>query len=174
LVKIGTTQAQRRLFFNLQKEKARLTTQGYKPDTKNLAEILQVREKDILEMSERLALPEKSLDAPSVEDYRYPIKDIIPIEEVPIDQKLSDEEAKTLFQKKLKEFYEILQEKDRYIFENRLMNEQPETLQEIGKKYGITRERARQLEAKLIKKLKDFLQEDGTDLSSYQINIGGR
>ena len=174
LVKIGTTQAQRRLFFNLQKEKARLTTQGYKPDTKYLAEILQVREKDILEMSERLALPEKSLDSPSVEDYRYPIKDIIPIEEVPIDQKLSDEEAKTLFQKKLKEFYEILQEKDRYIFENRLMKEQPETLQEIGKKYGITRERARQLEAKLIKKLKDFLQKDGTDLNSYKINIGGR
>jgi RNA polymerase, sigma 32 subunit, RpoH len=174
LVKIGTTQAQRRLFFNLQKEKARLTSQGYKPDSKYLAEILQVREKDILEMSERLALPEKSLDSPSVEDYRYPIKDIIPIEEVPIDQKLSDEEAKTLFQKKLKEFYEILQGRDRYIFENRLMNEQPETLQEIGKKYGITRERARQLEAKLIKKLKDFLQQDGTDLSSYQLNIGGR
>ena len=50
------------------------------------------------------------------------------------------------------------------------MNEQPETLQEIGKKYGITRERSRQLEAKLIKRLKEFLQQDGTDLSSYQIN----
>jgi RNA polymerase sigma-32 factor len=67
-----------------------------------------------------------------------------------------------------------LQGKDRYIFENRLINEQPETLQEIGKKYGITRERARQLESKLIKKLKDFLQQDGTDLSSYQIDIEGR
>ena len=54
------------------------------------------------------------------------------------------------------------------------MNEQPETLQEIGKKYGITRERSRQLEAKLIKRLKEFLQQDGTDLSSYQINIGWR
>jgi RNA polymerase sigma-32 factor len=54
------------------------------------------------------------------------------------------------------------------------MKEQPDTLQEIGKKYGITRERARQLESKLIKKLKDFLQQDGTDLSSYQINIEGR
>ena len=52
LVKIGTTQAQRRLFFNLQKEKARLTSQGYQPDAKYLAEILEVREKDILEMNE--------------------------------------------------------------------------------------------------------------------------
>ena len=174
LVKIGTTQAQRRLFFNLQKEKARLISQGYKPDPKYLAEILEVREKDILEMNERLALPEKSLDSPSIEDYRYPVKDIIPIEETPIDQKLSDEEARTLFEKKLKEFHKTLQGKDRYIFENRLMKDQPETLQEIGKKYGITRERARQLEAKLIKKLRDFLQQDGTDLSSYQITTGGR
>ena len=170
LVKIGTTQAQRRLFFNLQKEKARLTSQGYKPDSKYLAEILDVREKDILEMNERLALPEKSLDSPSVEDYRYPIKDIIPLKEIPIDQKLSEQEAKAKFKEKLKEFHKTLQGKDRYIFENRLMSEDPNTLQEIGDKYGITRERARQLEGKLIKKLKEFLQKDGTDLSSYQLD----
>ena len=174
LVKIGTTQAQRRLFFNLQKEKARLTNEGFTPDPKYLADILHVRERDILEMNERLALPEKSLDSPAVEDYRYPIKDIIPLEEIPIDQRISDEDAKKLFQKKLKEFSKILQEKDRYIYEKRLLAENPETLQEIGKKYGITRERARQLESKLIKKLKEFLQKDGTDLSNYHISIGGR
>lgn len=173
LVKIGTTQAQRRLFFNLQKEKARLTSQGFKTDPKYLAQILGVREKDILEMNERLALPEKSLDAPSVENYRYPIKDIISSPEVSIDQKLSDEEAKKRFQEKLKEFHKTLKGKERDIFENRIMAEEPETLQKIGGKYGITRERIRQLEEKLIKKLKNFLQKDGTDLSDYKMTIGG-
>ncbi|MBW1679364.1 MAG: sigma-70 family RNA polymerase sigma factor [Deltaproteobacteria bacterium] len=104
LVKIGTTQAQRRLFFNLQKEKARLTAQGFKPDPKYLANVLQVRERDILEMNERLALPEKSLDYPAGEDYRDSLKDLIPSRDVSIDQKLSDKEAKKLFQEKLKGF----------------------------------------------------------------------
>jgi RNA polymerase sigma-32 factor len=169
LVKIGTTQAQRRLFFNLQKEKARLTSLGYIPDPRHLAEVLEVREKDIVEMNERLALPEKSLDAPAVDDYRYPIKEILAVSDIPIDQKLSDEEAKELFQKKLEEFHETLTGKERYIFENRMIAEHPKTLQEIGEIYGITRERARQIEAKVIKKLKEFLQKDGTDLSVYQI-----
>ena len=169
LVKIGTTQAQRRLFYNLQKEKAKLISQGFKPDPKYLAEVLEVREKDILEMNERLALPEKSLDVPAKEDYRYPVKDIIPSKAPLIDEQLSDQEAKERFRKKLKEFHKTLRGRDRNIFENRLLAEEPETLQKIGEQYGITRERARQLEAKLIKKLKDFLQKDGADLSDYQI-----
>jgi len=171
LVKIGTTQAQRKLFFNLQKEKARLTAQGFNPDPKYLAKVLDVREKDILEMSERLALPERSLDYPPDEDYRYPLKDLIASQEVPVDQRLSNQEAREKFREKLKEFRKTLKGKERDIFENRLMTENPETLQEIGNRYGITRERTRQLEAKLIAKLKAFLQEDGTDLSDYQIDL---
>jgi RNA polymerase sigma-32 factor len=169
LVKIGTTQAQRKLFFNLQKEKARLTAQGFNPDPKYLAKVLDVREKDILEMSERLALPERSLDYPPDEDYRYPLKDLIASGEMPVDQRLSNQEARRIFREKLKEFRETLEGKERDIFENRLMSENPETLQVIGNRYGITRERTRQLEAKLIAKLRNFLQEDGTDLSDYQI-----
>jgi len=173
LVKIGTTQAQRKLFFNLQKEKARLIAQGFNPDPKYLAKVLDVREKDILEMSERLALPERSLDYPPDEDYRYPLKDLIASQEVPVDQRLSNQEAREHFREKLKEFRKTLKGKERDIFENRLMAENPETLQEIGNRYGITRERTRQLEAKLIAKLKAFLQEDGTDLADYHIDLSG-
>lgn len=173
LVKIGTTQAQRKLFFNLQKEKARLTAQGFSPDPKYLAKVLDVRESDILEMSERLALPERSLDYPAEEDFRYPLKDLIASQEVPVDQRLSNQEARENFQEKLKEFHQTLKGKERDIFENRLIAENPETLQEIGNRYGITRERTRQLEAKLIAKLKTFLQEDGTDLSDYRIDTSG-
>jgi len=120
-------------------------------------------------MNERLALPERSLDHPLAEDYRYSLKDLIPAQGLPIDLKLSNEETKKLFQKKIKEFQKTLQGKERDIFENRLMSEKPETLQSIGERYGITRERTRQLEAKIIEKLKNFLQKDGTDLSDYQM-----
>jgi RNA polymerase sigma-32 factor len=172
LVKIGTTQAQRKLFFNLQKEKARITSQGFTPEAKYLAQILDVKEKDILEMNERLALPEKSLDYPSDEDYRDPIKDLIQTNEMPIDQKLADGEARIRFKEKLKEFHETLVGRERDIFQNRLISENPETLQHIGLRYGITRERTRQLEAKVIQKLKEFLQKDGDDLSDYHITAG--
>ena len=172
LVKIGTTQAQRKLFFNLQKEKARLIAQGFKPEPKYLAKVLDVREKDILEMNERLALPEKSLDYPPDDDYNYLIRDLIPNQDIPVDQRLSDEEAKKLFRKKLKEFHKTLQGKELDIFENRLLAEHPETLQEIGNRYGITRERTRQIEAKLIEKLRAFLQKDGNELSDYQVTAG--
>jgi RNA polymerase sigma-32 factor len=169
LVKIGTTQAQRKLFYNLQKEKARLLAQGFQPDPKHLAEILGVRERDILEMNERLALPEKSLDAPAVDDYRSPLRDIIPAQSVPIDERLSDEEARARFHQKLAEFRETLEGKERDIFDHRLISEEPETLQQIGERYAITRERTRQLEARLIQKLRDFLSQDGSDLSDYHV-----
>ncbi|MBN2467372.1 MAG: RNA polymerase factor sigma-32 [Deltaproteobacteria bacterium] len=170
LVKIGTTQAQRKLFFNLQKEKARLTAQGFKPDAKYLAQLFQVREKDILEMNQRLALPEQSLDHPATEDYRESVKDMIPSPQVSIDQMLVDRETKQRFHEKLKEFHDTLRGKERDIFENRLMAENPATLQQIGERYGITRERTRQLESRLIKKLKDFLQEDGSELSDFHVS----
>lgn len=169
LVKIGTTQAQRKLFYNLQKEKARLLAQGFQPDPKQLAEILDVRERDILEMNERLALPEKSLDAPSMEDDRAPLGDSIPAQQTPIDEKLSDEEARARFHQKLAEFRETLQGKERDIFDHRLMAEEPETLHQIGERYAITRERTRQLEARVIQKLRDFLRQDGSDLSDYHV-----
>ena len=173
LVKIGTTQAQRKLFFNLQKEKARLTAEGFKPDPKYLAKILDVREKDIVEMSERLALPERSLDSPPDEDYRYPMVDLITSKEVPVDQRLSNQEAREIFREKLKEFQKTLKGKEHDIFENRLLAESPETLQVIGNRYGITRERTRQIEAKIIARLRSFLQEDGTDLSDYEVDMSG-
>jgi len=120
-----------------------------------------------------LALPEKSLDYPSHEDYTEPIRDTIPANTVPVDEMLSDSEAKQRFREKVEEFRQTLTGKELDIFRNRIMAEEPETLQEIGERYGITRERTRQLESKIVAKLKDFLQKDGADLSDYQVsNIG--
>ena len=173
LVKIGTTQAQRKLFFNLQKERARLNAQGFKPTVENLAKALNVREQDVVEMSERLALPEKSLDYPSHEDYNEPVRDTIPASAVPIDEALSDRDARKRFRAKLKEFKKTLSGKELDIFDNRIMAEEPETLQQIGERYGITRERIRQLEAKIVSRLREFLQEDGEDLSKYEMMASG-
>ena len=169
LVKIGTTQAQRKLFFNLQKERARLSAQGFKPTVENLAKALNVREQDVVEMSERLALPEKSLDYPSHEDYNEPVRDTIAAIATPIDEALSDRDARKRFRAKLKEFQKTLSDKELDIFDNRIMADEPETLQQIGERYGITRERIRQLEAKIISRLRQFLQQDGEDLSKYEM-----
>lgn len=170
LVKIGTTQAQRKLFFNLQKEKARLSARGFKPSARYLAEVLDVREQDIIEMNERLALPEKSLDYPSHEDYNEPIRDTIPARNTPVDERLADHEARERFHEKLGEFRQTLSGKELDIFNSRLMAEEPETLQQIGERYGITRERTRQLETKVVDKLRAYLQKDGEELSDYQVS----
>src|SRR4030066_1510493 len=104
LVKIGTTQAQRKLFFNLMKEKARLESLGYEVGPKLIAHGLGVKEKEVVEMDIRLGNRELSLDEPLREDSDSPLLSIIPSNEAPLDEKLADEEVSTLLREKIAEF----------------------------------------------------------------------
>jgi RNA polymerase sigma-32 factor len=162
LVKIGTTQAQRKLFFNLHKEKRRLEAMGYKPDTATIAENLDVDEREVVEMDKRLSASEVSLDTPLGDDSDRPVTRLDLLsndEEIPQDELVAIDEFNRELSERLAQFGGDLKDKEAYIFTHRLLSPTPATLQEIGDHYGITRERVRQIEARLLRKLRDFLKE---------------
>ena len=163
LVKIGTTQEQRRVFYNLRREKAKLEPQGYVPDPKLLADRLNVRERDVVEMDQRLGSWELSLDQPMTADGEGTFHDLLPSSQPPIDDQLGDSQLRLLFRKKLAEFAQTLSEREEDILRNRLLSESPLTLEDLGRKYMITKERTRQLEAKIIKKLRELMKKDIQD-----------
>lgn len=169
LVKIGTTQEQRKLFYNLKKEKAKLEREGFTPDTKLLADRLQVRERDVLEMDQRLGAWELSLDQSiGQEDGQGTFLDLLPSQAPQADETLADDQLRLLFRRKLGEFAKTLNEREEDILRNRMLSESPLTLEELGHKYSITKERARQLEARIIKKLRDFMKSEVQDFEELR------
>ncbi len=160
MVKLGTTEAQRKLFFKLRQEQDRLVSQGFEATPKLLAERLNVTEQDVVEMDQRLGHDELSLDAPVGEDGQSTRAERMPQRNAEgADVTLANEELKLIFREKLAEFSKTLGEKDRLIFEKRLIAEEPLTLQQIGTQWGVSRERARQIEAALINKIREYLRE---------------
>ncbi|MCK8603229.1 sigma-70 family RNA polymerase sigma factor [Desulfoferrobacter suflitae] len=168
LVKIGTTQAQRKLFFNLRKEKERLEAQGIEASAKLLSDRLDVKESEIVEMDQRLNSWEISLDSPLKEDSEDTHKSFLPSDDLPVDDQIADREAKSILHDKLMLFRKQLNGKEAVIFDKRLLAEDSMTLQEIGDEFGISRERVRQIESRLKKKLKNYLEEHIEDIELLQ------
>jgi len=161
LVKIGTTQAQRKLFFNLRKEREKLEQLGFQPTSALLAEKLDVPEKEVIEMERRLAAPEASLDAPlgsGDDDGMRTRLDFLPSEEARPDRAVAQSEFSELLRGKLEAFAQTLQGREQTIFRERWLTEDPLTLQEIGDRYQVSRERARQLEKRMLDRLKKYLE----------------
>jgi RNA polymerase sigma-32 factor len=157
LVKIGTTQTQRKLFFNLAKERDRLIAQGYNPEPRLLAERLDVKEKEIEEMSLRLGGGEISLNAPVGDNGKEMYGSFLPDGSEALDEQIFEKENRELLLKKLAEYREKLSGKELDIYDNRIMAESPVTLQELGDKYHISRERVRQIQERIIKNIKKWL-----------------
>jgi RNA polymerase sigma-32 factor len=160
MVKIGTTQAQRKLFFNLRKEKEKLEKLGFGSDHKLLAERLQVTEAEVREMDQRLAAGDMSLDAPVTSeegDGRTRMDSLADGNQRP-DAAAEEGEFRSLLRQKVEEFAVTLKGRDADLFRARWLAEDPKTLQEIGDRFGISRERARQLEKRLLDKLRLFLK----------------
>jgi RNA polymerase sigma-32 factor len=176
MVKLGTTQAQRKLFFNLRKEQEKLLSQGFEAGPHLLAERLDVSEQDVREMDQRLGNDEFSLDAPIVtggDESRQTQGDRLVQQAQPVDEQLADEELRRIFKEKLAVFGKSLTaDKDKFLFENRIApadDREPMTLQEIGDRWGVTRERARQLEARLTGRLKDYLRKELPDFAQLSV-----
>lgn len=163
-VRIGTTAAQRKLFYNLRKETEKLLRQYETADPKLLAENLGVKERDVVAMQQRLNAKDISFDAPVNDGNGRTNADIIEVAstEKRADDQIADSEVLEIFEEHLIEFKKTLKGRDLDVFTDRLMEEKPLTLQEIGDRYGITRERARQIEVKIMKNLKDFVKKKGT------------
>ncbi|MFH1873867.1 MAG: RNA polymerase factor sigma-32 [Pseudomonadota bacterium] len=167
LIKIGTTKAQRKLFYNLMQEKSKLEALGFYATPQVLSKKLGVKEKEIIEMQKRLTQPEYALQAPvnqKGEKHETILQDFIADEQTPLDEKIAQAEAQDILHKRLEEFAQNLNERDLKIFRDRLVAEIPITLQEIANEYGITKERVRQLEERITKNLKKFFQEKGVEV----------
>jgi RNA polymerase sigma-32 factor len=173
LVKIGTTQAQRKLFFNLRKEKEKLEKMGFDTSPEALAAALDVPEREVVDMEKRLGQGEMSLDAPvsREDDSGTTHLDMLPSAGASRpDVQAEGDEFRKLLREKLEAFEKTLKGREQTIFRERLLNDAPRTLQEIGDEYGISRERARQLEKRLTTKLKSYLSKELGD--AVQIAMG--
>jgi RNA polymerase sigma-32 factor len=177
MVKLGTTQAQRKLFFNLRKEQEKLLSQGFEAAPKLLAERLDVSEDEVREMDQRLGNDEFSLDAPVAaggDESRQTQGDRLVQGGKPVDEQLGEEELRRIFKEKLAVFGKTLtNEKDKFLFANRIAPEgdkEPMTLQQIGDLWGVTRERARQLEARLLGGLREYLRTELPDFADLVVN----
>ncbi len=172
LVKLGTTQAQRKLFFNLKKARAELAAMGMDPSDAEVAKRLNVPETDVSEMEVRLQASEKSLDAPvgDADGRSITRVDMMPFAGAGPEAMMADGELQALLREKLDVFRGTLagKEKELAIFDERLVADDPLTLQELGERFKISRERVRQLEQRLQGKLRDFLKRemgDATELA---------
>jgi RNA polymerase sigma-32 factor len=171
LVKVGTTQAQRKLFFNLNKEKARLNAMGIEPSHAEIAKRLNVAESEVTEMDRRLARADASLDATVNEaDGRSTTRlELMPSSNATPDQIAEGSEFSELLQTQLEEFRKTLSGKDIDIFDKRVVADEPLTLQELGDQFGVSRERVRQLESRMMSKLREHLRENFGDA----VGVGG-
>ncbi|NTU60376.1 MAG: RNA polymerase factor sigma-32 [Deltaproteobacteria bacterium] len=158
LVKIGTTQNQRRLFYNLKKAQAELEAEGFRPEPKLLAARLQVREDEVVEMQKRLSGSDVSLDAPLDPESDTSRLDFVATGQPDASERLGDRELQALLRAKFKEFRATLNDRERAIFDQRLLTDEPVTLREIGEEFGVSRERVRQLESELKARLRTYLR----------------
>ena len=164
LVKIGTTQAQRKLFFNLRKETERLEAEGFAPQPRLLAQRIGVKEKEVREMQERMAQSEVSLDQPAGPEDDSRLLDVIPDTSHSPEELTAGSQWRNFAREKVEAFENTLKDKELEIFRARLMAEEPMTLQEIGERFGISRERVRQIEGRIKRRLKAFLKSQASDI----------
>jgi RNA polymerase sigma-32 factor len=159
LVKIGTTQNQRKLFFKLAKERDKLIARGLEPEPKLLAERLDVREDEVVEMIQRLGRGDVFIDAPPTVGSTANYRDILPAPGEEVDEKVSDKQRREIFSTEIQRFREGLFGREADIFDKRIMAENPKTLRQLGDKYGISRERVRQVEGKIVSNAKKWLED---------------
>ena len=170
LVKHGTTQAQRKLFFSLNKEKKLLELQGFSPEPDLLARRLKVKKSEVIEMSNRMKNNEVSLESPVGQDSDEEQIGFIAGREPSIEDDLCRRDLKI----KLHKFLQTLQgghnDKERMILEKRLLTDDPLTLQTISEMFGVSRERIRQVEAGLLKKIRQRIENDSPELQDFLHN----
>ena len=167
LVKIGTTQGQRKLFFKLKKEKQKLVDEGFDPKPKLLSERLGVSEREIVDMDQRLDGWDLSLDAPFKDDSDTERIEFLATPTESIEDKVAKKEIEALLHNKVSEFRKKMTPREKEIFDLRIFSDNPVTLQEIGDRYGISRERVRQVEKNIIKKMREFFKREIPDFASY-------
>lgn len=173
-VRLGTTRASRKLFFRLNKEKRELERLGYEAEPRLLAERLDVTEEDVTDMEARLSRPDVSFDAPLRADEAdgATFGDRMASPGMSSEASVGASELRTVFLQKIEAFAETLDARDLQILRERILAEEPLTLAELGERFAVTRERVRQLEAKLVKRLRRYMEENLVDFEYYGPGAG--
>ena len=158
LVKIGTTQNQKKLFYQLQRQKEELDALGKSPDIKMLSSKLGIPEDEVEMMAQRMSGRDVSLDRPVDDESGSSLMDFQKIDTHMPDEDIAQKEEMTHLNEAIEALKPLLSDREKIILDERILADEPLTLQEIGEKYGITREAVRQMETRLMKKIKDQYQ----------------
>ncbi len=172
LVKVGTTNARRKILMNLNREKKELEAKGIVPTAKLLADHLGVEENEILDVQQAMSGNDVSLDAPLGEesdDRRF--QDTLQVMEESVDDKIAHGEFRRLLEEKFADFSRGLSQREQVILAKRLIADEPETLQQIADVYGISREAVRVAEKKLVAKIKAYMLESFKDVREIEFNL---
>lgn len=164
LVKVGTTQAQRKLFYKLRSTKNQLELgDGHlsAEDYKELADKLNVSDEAVIEMDKRMGSKDLSLDAEIKGDNEMSHLDFLADDEENQEDLITKVEQDKIVKSTMLDALETLKDRERFIIENRILADKPLTLEELGEKYNISRERVRQIESAALKKMKSVLKEKG-------------
>ena len=159
IVKVGTTQSQRRLFYRLKREKKRLEAAGILPSPQAIADSLGVKVSEVEDMEKRLSCADISLEYPIYEEGEETFIDMIKADDN-IEEVVAAKERREILSQKTVEFKKMLNNKELFIFEHRIMIEEPLTLQGIGEQFKISRERVRQLESRVIRKFNNKFESE--------------
>ncbi|MGD0229793.1 MAG: RNA polymerase factor sigma-32 [Syntrophorhabdales bacterium] len=154
IVKVGTTQGQRKLFYRLNKEKKKLEAAGIFPAPQIIASTMDVKVSEVEEMEKRLSYTDVSLESRLYDEGEETFIDVIKADEN-IEEEVAAKEKREILERKVTEFRAALNDKELFIFNNRILSEDPYTLQQIGLQFSISRERVRQIEQRLMKKFSD-------------------
>jgi RNA polymerase sigma-32 factor len=168
LVRVGSSRAERKLFFQLNRARRELESAGFRAEPKLLAERLDVPEEAVVDMERRLAESDLSIDAPVSHEGEGPsFGDYLSSGEAPVEEIVADVEMRRTLRAAIEEFSIDLDEREQKILRDRILSDDPKTLQEIGDDFGLTRERVRQIEAKLVQRLREFLKESLVDFDYF-------
>lgn len=170
MVRAGTTNDRRKLLHNLQKEKRRLEEQGFEVGPKLLAERFGVSEDDVKDIAAVLGSRDVSLSEPLGDAEERTRGDVLPSRAPGVEEEVARRELQRRAEAAIARFKATLGERERTLLEERVLSEDPRTLQALGDRFGITREAVRQLETRLTAKLKEFLRGELGDLS--QVRVG--
>lgn len=169
-VRIGTTQSQRKLFYNFKKVKAALLQKGIEPTADEIARRLNVPEKDVIEMQQRLEQPDVSLNDPLRGREHEERVDKLASSAMSAEEKFEKQQLKRLLRENTRQFKENLDEREKEILDRRILAATPVTLKTLGKQFGVSRERIRQVESRIIQKLRHHLLKEFPDIEKYFYN----
>jgi RNA polymerase sigma-32 factor len=168
IVRLGTTRAQRKLFWRLNKEKRELERQGFDVEPRMIAERLDVSEAEVEDMEMRLRESDLSMNMPARRDEPgAEFGDFVRGTGPSAEENVADRELRRVFLEKVHEFAATLDERDRLLVEQRILADEPKTLAELGVEFGVSRERVRQLEERIVKRLREYLKDNLVDFEYY-------